>query len=64
YSGIQIIKHEICLDNKKKIFSLNEIWDTLIKKEKLYGVLYNGVWADVGTSENIKLAEDIINTKI
>ena len=64
YSGIQIIKHEICLDNKKKIFSLNEIWDTLIKKEKLYGVLYNGVWADVGTSENIKLAEDIINTKL
>lgn len=63
YSGLQIIKHEICLKNPKSVFSLNEIWDDLISKEKLYGIIYKGLWADVGAEKNIKLAEKLIEKK-
>ena len=63
YSGLQIIKHELCLKNPKSVFSLNEIWDDLISKEKLYGMIYKGAWADVGTEKNIKLAEKLIERK-
>ena len=51
YSGLQIIKHELCLENPKTVFSLNEVWDDLISKEKLYGIIYKGIWADVGTTK-------------
>ena len=63
YSGLQIIKHELCLENPKTVFSLNEIWDDLILKEKLYGIIYKGIWADVGTKKNIGLAEKLIDEK-
>ena len=49
--------------NPKSVFSLNEIWDDLISKEKLYGIIYKGLWADVGAEKNIKLAEKLIEKK-
>ena len=60
YSGIQIIKHELTRKNKKTIFSLNETWDELIKKEKLYGTIYNGNWADVGSIDNLNKAKKLL----
>ena len=37
YTGAQIIKPEVFLDFKKKVFSINKIWDKLIENESLYG---------------------------
>ncbi len=61
YSGIQIIKHGITQKNKKIIFSLNEVWNDLIKKERLYGIVYDGNWADVGSKNNIYEAEKLLD---
>ena len=60
YSGVQIIKHSVTQKNKKTIFSLNETWDELIEKERLYGIVYNGNWADVGSMENLHKAEKLL----
>jgi len=38
YTGIQIIKPEVFLDLNSKVFSINKIWDNLIKTEDLSGV--------------------------
>jgi N-acetyl-alpha-D-muramate 1-phosphate uridylyltransferase len=38
YTGLQIIKPEILLNFNKKIFSINEIWNQLIKKNELFGI--------------------------
>lgn len=37
YTGAQIIKPEVFSDFKKKVFSINKIWDKLIENESLFG---------------------------
>ena len=37
YTGLQIIKPEIFKNFNKKIFSINEVWDGLIKNKELVG---------------------------
>jgi N-acetyl-alpha-D-muramate 1-phosphate uridylyltransferase len=38
YTGLQIIKPEVFLNLKYKVFSINKIWDQLILNKKLYGM--------------------------
>ena len=38
YTGLQIANPDIFLNSKKKIFSINEIWDLLIQKNELHGI--------------------------
>tara|TARA_Y100001970_G_scaffold263191_1_gene348395 strand:+ start:1119 stop:1409 length:291 start_codon:yes stop_codon:yes gene_type:complete len=38
YIGAQIINPVVFLYNKDKIFSINNIWDKLIVKNKLFGI--------------------------
>ena len=38
YTGVQIIKPEVFLGLTEKVFSMNKIWDYLIKNKELYGL--------------------------
>ena len=38
YTGLQIMKPEIFSNLNLKIFSINRIWDELIKNSKLHGI--------------------------
>jgi len=38
YTGFQIIKPEVFNDSKLEIFSINKIWNKLIKNKELYGI--------------------------
>jgi len=38
YTGLQILRPEVFFNLDKKVFSINIIWDELIKKEGLYGI--------------------------
>ena len=49
YTGVQIIKPEVFLDYNSKIFSINEIWNQLIKNNELYGVKSNNDFFHVST---------------
>ncbi len=49
YTGIQIIKPSVFLNFKVKIFSMNKIWDHLIKNEELLGLESNNEFLHVST---------------
>ena len=41
YTGLQIIKPKIFSNINEKVFSMNKIWEELIKKEELFGMESN-----------------------
>ena len=54
FTGIQILKSKIFLEIKKKKFPLSLIYDQLIEKRRIFGVVYNGRWFHIGTFESLK----------
>ena len=60
YSGAQIIKTKSLNDIAESCFSLNLLWDIMIKNNRAFGTVHNGNWCDVGTAQGIKDAENMI----
>jgi len=60
YSGVQIIKTDLLHDIPEVSFSLNLLWDKMLKADRLCATRYPGKWCDVGRPEGIKLAEDML----
>ncbi len=60
YSGVQIIKPDLLHTIKEKMFSLNKVWDIMLKSDRLFGIVYSGSWCDVGSPEGITLAERLL----
>ena len=60
YGGIQIIKTEGLAVIKERAFSLNLLWDVMLKQGRMFGLQYPGTWCDVGHPEGIKMAEDML----
>jgi len=54
YTGLQIIKPEIFSNCKEKIFSMNKIWNKLIKNSELYGMESNIDFLHVSTLDIYK----------
>ena len=54
FTGIQILKSKIFSKIKKKKFPLSLIYDQLIEKRRIFGVVYNGNWFHIGTLESLK----------
>ncbi|MDA9135467.1 nucleotidyltransferase family protein [Ascidiaceihabitans sp.] len=61
YGGIQIIKTDLLKTIKEPSFSLNVIWNKMLKKNRLFGISYDGNWCDVGHPEGIAQAEEMMN---
>lgn len=57
YAGAQILDTGALDGIGAEVFSLNVVWDRLIAQGRLFGVVYPGLWVDVGTPEGIALAE-------
>ena len=49
YTGLQIIRPEVFSDINMKIFSINHIWDKMIKNGELYGIESNFDFFHVST---------------
>lgn len=60
YTGAQIIKTARIAKVKGTAFSLNPIWDEIIASNGLFGTVFPGQWADVGTPDGIAAAEDML----
>ncbi len=60
YTGAQIIRTEVLRDHPEDVFSLHVLWDNAIAAGRAYGMIYPGRWADVGTPEGIRLAENML----
>ena len=54
YTGLQIIKPEVFLNIKYKVFSVNKTWDQLISKKLLYGMESNIDFLHVSTLDIYK----------
>lgn len=60
YLGAQIIRTEMLADIAGDVFSLNLLWDKMIAEGRLYGIVHQGGWCDVGTPEGIAEAEAML----
>lgn len=58
FSGAQIIKTDMLQTIEKTSFSLNILWDEMLKNNRLHGVVHNGGWVDVGHPNGIITAEN------
>ena len=59
YTGLQILNIEIFKNTLKNKFSINEIWDILIKENKLHGQIMNSKWYHVGDIHGLNIVKKI-----
>lgn len=64
YGGAQIIKADTLHRIQDRAFSLNQVWDQLIARDRLSAIAYPGRWCDVGTPEGIALAEGMLSDHV
>ncbi|MFO7757607.1 MAG: nucleotidyltransferase family protein [Roseovarius sp.] len=60
YSGVQIIRPDLLHEIAQDAFSLNLLWDRMLRDGRLSGTSYPGHWCDVGHPEGIALAEAML----
>ena len=60
YAGAQIIRACAFDDAPEGTFSLNVIWDRLLRQGRLRAVIYPGRWVDVGTPEGLEIAREAL----
>jgi len=60
YLGAQILRTEGLAEIADEIFSLNRLWDILIARGRVYGLIHQGGWCDVGRPEGIAEAEALL----
>jgi N-acetyl-alpha-D-muramate 1-phosphate uridylyltransferase len=60
HTGAQILKTALFEGLPEGPFSLYEIWNAALARGRLFGVVHQGHWADVGHAAGIALAEDML----
>jgi MurNAc alpha-1-phosphate uridylyltransferase len=63
FTGVSIAHPRMFEGAPEGPFSLNRLWDTAIKKGRLFGVRLEGLWMHVGTPEALKEAERWIESE-
>ncbi|MFZ1725958.1 MAG: nucleotidyltransferase family protein [Albidovulum sp.] len=61
YTGAQIITTDLLTAIAESAFSLNRLWDLLLADGRLFGLVHNGGWCDVGRPDAIPLAETLLS---
>jgi MurNAc alpha-1-phosphate uridylyltransferase len=61
YTGVQIVSKRL-LDGAHPDgpFSTNIFWDRAMEAGRLFGLVHEGLWFDIGAPENIRKAEEIL----
>ena len=57
FGGVQIVHPRIFRSAPKPPFSMNVLYDRLIQKGRLYGLVHDGGWYHVGTPQELKAVE-------
>lgn len=60
YLGAQIVKPDLVERVADRVFSLNQLWDICAQNGRLSGVIYPGLWCDVGRPDGIAQAEAML----
>ncbi|WP_420137188.1 nucleotidyltransferase family protein [Sphingomonas sp.] len=60
YTGVQIVSRRLFRDAPDGSFSLNVLWNRAIAEQRVYGLVHEGLWFDVGTPPAIAKTEAIL----
>ncbi len=60
YVGAQIIRTDGLREVEQAVFSLNAVWDDMAARRRLFGVVHDGGWCDVGHPGGIAEAEALL----
>ena len=60
YTGAQAISTKGLEEFGEAAFSLNRVWDRMLKSRSVFGVVYPGRWADAGTPAGLQGAEQLV----
>lgn len=60
YLGAQMLRTDGLADIEEEAFSLNRLWDKMIAGGRLYGLIHEGGWCDVGHPDGIARAEALL----
>jgi len=60
YTGAQIIRTDILHNWPEDVFSLNAVWNDIMNRGRLSGVVHRGGWCDVGHPGGIEQAEAML----
>lgn len=60
YTGAQILRADGLAEIPDRVFSLNRLWDRIAANGRLFGIVHQGGWCDVGRPEAISLAEAML----
>jgi MurNAc alpha-1-phosphate uridylyltransferase len=60
YTGVQIVSRRLFRDAPAGAFSMNLLWNRAIAQERVYGLVHEGLWFDVGTPPAIGKTEAIL----
>jgi MurNAc alpha-1-phosphate uridylyltransferase len=61
FSGAQILKTGDLAMIPDATFSLNVVWDRMLDRKRLFGLIYPGNWCDVGRPESVPLATRMLS---
>lgn len=60
YTGVQKISTNGLTNITENTFSMWALWDRMLKCKRIFGVVYDGQWCDVGRPDSIKTAEEML----
>jgi MurNAc alpha-1-phosphate uridylyltransferase len=60
YSGVQITRTEGLHQIDESVFSMNVLWNRMLREGRLFGLIHDGSWGDVGHPEGIATAEALL----
>ncbi|MDV7141297.1 nucleotidyltransferase family protein [Tropicimonas sp. TH_r6] len=60
YCGVQILKTDGLESITESAFSLNLLWDRMLADGRLFGLLHDGLWCDIGRPDGIVAAEQML----
>ena len=60
FTGIQMVAKKLLDGAPEGPFSTNLLWDRAIAERRLFGVVHQGLWFDVGTPAAIRATEDAL----
>jgi len=60
FTGVQLVSRRLFEDAPDGHFSMNLLWDRAIAAGRLYGLVHEGLWFDVGTPPAIARTEAIL----
>jgi len=60
FTGLQMLAKDLFRGEPEEAFSMNRLWDRAAAQGRLYGVVHQGLWFDVGTAAAVKETEALI----